>query len=228
MYFYDLILPLAFSELDIFQHIPIKRGCMRDQSPKKRLLLQLTQRLDCLFVRSIDTVGRVRKFRVHRTLDTHNRPAGKRVTAHDALPRCLTERELHPKVCKTEQVVWGETDRRVVTGERSGDHIEPIGDAPHCTARVVVESVMECKDRWDVCEDWRREEVCVAEVDVRAKLMWFIDCTCVYKRGECRAQRVTCKPDVDPRPLREILAEARRSIPDCIADCIYGKSKSVG
>ena len=202
---------------------------MRHQSPKKRLPLQLTQRLDCLFVRRIDTVGRVRRYKIHRTRDTHNRPVGKRVTAHDTLLRCFTERELHPKVCKAEQVVWRETDGRVVTriGERSGDRIEPIGDAPHRPAGVMVESVMECKDRWDVCEDRRREEVCVAEVDVRAKLMWFIDCTCVYKRGDCRAQRVACKPDVDPRPLREILAEARCGLPDCIADCIYGKSKSL-
>lgn len=173
---------------------------------------------------------RARRYRIHRTLDAHNRPVGKRATAHDALLRCLTKRELHSKVCKAEQVVRRETDGRVVTrvGERSGDRIEPIGDAPHRPARVVVEPVMECKGRLDVREDRCREEVCVAQVDVRAELMWFVDCPCVHKRGDCRAQRMAGKPDVDPSPLWEILAEARCGIPDCTADCIYGKSKPVG
>ena len=86
---------------------------------------------------------------------------------------------------------------------------------------------MECEDRLDVCEDGRCEEVCIAQVDVRPELMRFIEGTGVHKRRDGRAQGVACEPDVDPRPLREILTEARGGTPDYIADCIYGKSRSV-
>ena len=138
---------------------------MRHQPPENRDPLQPTQRLHRLFVRITDAVGRVDRCRrgSDRTLDAHNRAVGKRVPAHDTLTRSLAQRELHPEVCKAEQVVRREHDGRVVAkvGERSRNRIEPVGDAPHRPTRVVVEPVVECADRRDVREDWGREEVCV-------------------------------------------------------------------
>lgn len=198
---------------------------MRQQPPQNRYPLALVQLLDRLFVCGtiLLLVGRVGRF------DIHKRPMGKGVPAHDTHPRRLAERELHPEVRKAEQVVFPERESIVASiGERSGDRISPIGDPPHHPARVVIESIMECADGLDVCNDRGSENIRVTQDDVLAKLVWFIDCTCVHKRGECRAQRVARKPDVDLRSWREILAEARCSLSDCIPDCIYRKSRTLG
>jgi len=154
---------------------------------------------------------------------------GKGVPAHGTLLGCLTERELHPEVRKAEQVEFPERDRRVVTriGERSRNCIEPIGDAPHHPAWVVIESVMERADGLDVCNDRGSEKIRIPQYDVLAKVVWLVDCACVHERGECRSKRVARKPDVDLRPRREILAEARCSASNCISDCIYRSKKTV-
>ncbi len=184
------------------------------------------QLLEPQFVRStiLLLVGRVGRF------DLHNRPVGKGVPAHDTHPRCLTERELNPEVRKAEQVEFPDRESVVVAGirERSGDRISPIGDPPHHPARVVIESIMERMDGLDVCNDRGSENIRVTQDDVLAKLVRFVDCACIHKRGECRTQRVARKPDVDLRPWREILAEDRCSLSDCIPDCIYGKIKTLG
>jgi len=154
---------------------------------------------------------------------------GKGVPAHGTLLGYLTERELHPEVRKAEQVEFPERDRRVVTGigERSRNCIEPIGDAPHHPAWVVIESVMERADGLDVCNDRGSEKIRISQYDVLAKVVWLVDCACVHERGECRAKRVARKPDVDLRPRREILAQARCSASNCISDCIYRSKRTV-
>ena len=144
------------------------------------------QLLDCpfVFIRGINLVGWVGRSRLgcDLTLNTHNRAVGKGVPAHDTLLGSLTKREFHPKVRKAEQVGWPERDGCVVAriGERSSNHIEPIGDTPHRPARVVVEPVVERADRLDVRDDRGSEKVCVAQDDILAKLARFIDCTRVY------------------------------------------------
>ena len=183
------------------------------------------QLLHRLFVRRtiLLLAGRVGRF------DMHNRPVGKGVPAHDTHLGCLTELELHPEVRKAEQVIFPERESIVASiGERSGDRISPIGDSPHHPAWVVVESIMERADGLDVRNDRGSENIRVTQDDVLAKLVRFIDRTCIHNRGECRAQRVARKPDVDLRPWREILAEDRCSFSDCIPDCIYRKSKTLG
>ena len=191
------------------------------------------QLLDPLFVCSILLlVRRVGGFRLgcDPTSDMHNRPVGKGVPAHDTPLRCPTERKLHPKVRKAEQVEFPERDSPIVAhiGERSGDRVEPIGDPPHHPAWVVIEPIMERVDGLDVCNDRGSEKICVTHDEVLAKLVRFIDCTCIHKRGECCAQRVARKPDVDLRSWREILAEYRCSVSDCVPDCIYRKSNTLG
>jgi hypothetical protein len=177
-------------------------------------------------------VGRVGRFRpgLDRTLDVHNRPVCERVAAHDTPRGCLAQLELHPEVREAEQVVRRETEGDVVPGVREGggDRVEPVGDAPHRPPRVVVEPVVEGVDGLDVGEDRRREEVRVAQDDVWAELARFVDRTCVHERGECRAQRVARKPDIDLSPCWEVLGEACCGMLDCIPDCVYQKNMLVG
>ena len=141
------------------------------------------------------------------------------------------ERELHPEVRKAEQIEFPERDSPVVarTGERSGDdHIELIILVTRHIARVVIEPIMERVDGLLQYNDRGSEKICVTHDEVLAKLVRFIDCTCIHKRGEWNAQRVARKPDFDLRPWQEILAEYRRAVSDCVQDCIYRNSNTLG